>query len=167
MPAMQAPQTPQAPQAPDHALRDTLDGSSASPSPSPSPKNSFEHERLDVYRVAIEFLIVADQIAAAMPKGRSYLADQLRRAASSIPLNVAEGAGEFSAGDKARFYRMARRSGTECAAIIDTCRALNLNAPELLFQGRALLLRMAAMLTAMVLRLHDPGSGSGSGSRSG
>ncbi len=35
---------------------------------------------------------------------------------------------------------------------------------QLVSQGRTLLLRVVAMLTAMVLRLNDPGSGSGSGS---
>ena len=128
--------------------------------------NDFEHERLDVYRAAIEFLIVTDEIAASLPRGRAYLADQLRRAATSIPLNIAEGAGEFSPGDKARFYRMARRSATECAAILDACRATALGDLELLSKGRTLLLRTVAMLTAMVLRLNDPGSGSGSGSGS-
>ena len=62
--------------------------------------NDFEHERLDVYRTAIEFLVVADEIATNLPKGRAYLADQLRRAATSIPLNIAEGAGEFSPGTR-------------------------------------------------------------------
>jgi len=123
----------------------------------------FEHERLDVYRVAIEWLIVADEIATSLPRGRAYLADQLRRAATSVPLNIAEGAGEFSGGDKARFYRMARRSVTECAAALDVCRAMKLADSDLVLKGRALLLRMIAMLTAMVLRLRDPGSGSGSG----
>jgi len=84
----------------------------------------FTHERLDVYQAAIEFLVLADPIASALPKARAYVADQLRRAALSIPLNVAEGAGEFASGDKARFYRMARRSGTECAAILHACRVL-------------------------------------------
>ena len=128
--------------------------------------NDFEHERLDVYRAAIEFLVVADEIATNLPRGRAYLADQLRRAATSIPLNIAEGAGEFSPGDKARFYRMARRSATECAAILDACRATELAELDLLFKGRTLLLRIVAMLTAMVLRLNDPGSGSGAGSGS-
>ena len=77
--------------------------------------STFAHERLDVYGAAIEFLVLADRIAADLPKGRAYLADQLRRAALSIPLNIAEGAGEFARADKARCYRIARRSATEAA----------------------------------------------------
>ena len=124
----------------------------------------FEHERLDVYRAAIELLIVVDDVASGLPKGRAYLADQLRRAASSVPLNIAEGAGEFAAADKARFYRIARRSATESAAILDACRCLPLADESRLAAGRTLLLRIVAMLTAMVLRLTGSGSGSGSGS---
>ena len=87
--------------------------------------SDFAHERLDVYRVAIEFLGVSDEIASELPRGRAYLTlvDQLRRASLSVTLNVAEGAGEFAPADKARFYRMARRSGTECVAILDACRS--------------------------------------------
>ena len=102
--------------------------------------NDFEHERLDVYRAAIEFLVIADEIATSLPKGRAYLVDQLRRAATSIALNIAEGAGEFSPGDKVRFYRMARRSATECAGILDACHLADL---ELLSRGRTL--RMVAI----------------------
>jgi four helix bundle protein len=71
-----------------------------------------DHEKLDVYRVAIEPVALADDIVEQMPRGRAYLADQLQRAATSVPLNIAEGAGEFSPKDKARFYRMAKRSAT-------------------------------------------------------
>ena len=127
--------------------------------------NEFEHERLDVYRIAIEFLALADALAAALPKGRAYLADQLRRASASIPPNIAEGAGEYAPADKARFYCMARRSATESAAILDACCCLKLHDPDHLQRGRELLVRIAAMLTAMVLRLKE--SGSGSRSRSG
>ncbi len=122
--------------------------------------NDFEHERLDAYRATIEFLVAADEIAASLTKGRACLVDQLRRAATSIALNTAEGAGEFSPGDKARFYRMARRSGTECAAILDACRVTNLADSDLLSRGRTLLPRMVAMPTALVLHLNDSGSGS-------
>jgi four helix bundle protein len=105
----------------------------------------FEHERLDVYRTAIEWLTVADELATQLPRGRAYLADQLRRAATSVPLNIAEGAGEYSAGDKARFYRMARRSATESAAILDVCRTTKLGDPQLL--------RVVAMLIGLGLGL--------------
>ena len=60
----------------------------------------------------------ADPLADRFPRGRAYLSDQLRRAVASIPLNIAEGAGEFAPADKAHFYRMARRSATETAAVL-------------------------------------------------
>lgn len=126
--------------------------------------NEFEHERLEMYRAATEFLALADAIAGAFPRGRAYLADQLRRAATSISFNIAEGAGEFAPADKARFYRMARRSATESAAILDACRILSVADAASLRTGRSLLLRIVAMLTGAVLKLSDPGSGSGSGS---
>ena len=117
---------------------------------------SFTHENLDVYRAAIEFLVLTDPIASALPRGRAYLADQLRRAALSIPLNVAEGAGEFAPADKARFYRMARRSGTECAAILHACRVLGLTTDEVEEGARQVLDRVVAMLTAMVRKHQEP-----------
>jgi len=124
--------------------------------------NGFEHENLDVYRVSIEFLVLADEVASALPKGRAHLVDQLRRASTSISLNIAEGAGEFSKADKARFYRIARRSSTECSAILDVCRVLQLTDEQKLFQGRELLVRIVAMLTSMVLRLKKKRSKKGS-----
>jgi four helix bundle protein len=90
--------------------------------------------------------------------------DQLQRAAPSIPLNIAEGAGEFSGNEKARFYRMAKRSATECAAIIHVCRRLGLVEDSRYVAGRELLLRVVAMLVQMVRRLGESGTGSGTGS---
>jgi four helix bundle protein len=129
--------------------------------------SEFPHERLDVYRVAVEYLALAEDIAQALPRGRAYLADQLRRASLSVSLNVAEGAGEFSQADKARFYRMARRSGTECVAILDACRILRVGDETMLSRGRELLHRVVSMLTAMVVRLSEPGTGTGAGAGAG
>lgn len=72
----------------------------------------FDHERLDVYRVSIDFVVCANDFVEGLPRGRAYLANQLQRAATSVPLNIAEGTGEFSGAEKARFYRMAKRSAT-------------------------------------------------------
>jgi four helix bundle protein len=124
----------------------------------------FDHEGLDVYHTAIEFLGLSDRIISQLPRGRSYLKDQLGRAALSITANTAEGAGEFKRKEKARFYRMACRSATECAAIVDVCRVLDISDQQQLRQGRELLLRIVSMLTKLA-KLYQkkakPGTGTG------
>ena len=124
----------------------------------------FDHEKLDVYVASVEFVALADDIVEHLPRGRGHLADQLHRAATSIPLNIAEGAGEFSASEKARFYRMARRSATECAAILHVLQRLVLVDEPRYNSGRELLLRIVAMLVQMVRRTGESGTGTGSGS---
>ena len=124
----------------------------------------FDHERLDVYQAAIEFVVLANDLAEQLPRGRGYLADQLQRASTSIVLNVAEGAGEFSSAEKLRFYRMARRSATECAAILDVCKRLGLLKQELHQQGRELLLRVVSMLIR-IARPSGTGTGTGTGTK--
>ena len=109
----------------------------------------FDHEKLGVYTAALDWLTTADAIAEALPRGRGYLADQLRRAATSVVLNIAEGAGEFARDEKARFYRMARRSATECAAVVDVGSRLELIAPELAARGRGQLLDIVSMLVRL------------------
>jgi len=109
----------------------------------------FDHEKLDVYQRAVDFVVVADGIVENLPRGRAYLADQLHRAATSIPLNIAEGAGEFASAEKARFYRMAKRSATECAAILDVCKRIDLVTPGTQNEARGLLLRIVSMLTKL------------------
>ena len=79
-------------------------------------------QRLDVYRASIDLLALTATIT--FPHKTGSLADQLRRAALSIPLNIAEGAGRTSEPDKARHYAIARGSAMECAAIIDSVHVL-------------------------------------------
>jgi four helix bundle protein len=85
-----------------------------------------DHEQLDVYQVALEFLVFANDVIQRLPRGRSHLADQLTRASTSIVLNLAEGAGKHSKPDKRRFYLTARGSATESAALLDVCLRLRL-----------------------------------------
>lgn len=110
----------------------------------------FEHERLDVYKAAKLFALAMDGIAEGIRNRRFHLADQLFRASSSILFNIAEGAGEQSSGEKSRFYRIARRSATECASILEICYDLKLIEEVSYKQHRGLLLRVVAMLTKMV-----------------
>jgi four helix bundle protein len=113
----------------------------------------FNHERLTVYQRACEFQLAADSLASKLPRGRAYLVDQLRRASSSITSNIAEGAGEFSKADKARFYRLALRSAAESASLIEQCERLALIGGEVAGPARGLVGEVTAMLTRMVKNL--------------
>ena len=110
----------------------------------------FDHEKLDVYRLAVEFVARANDVIEHLPRGRGYLSDQLQRAALSIVLNIAEGAGKFSQADKSSFYTRARGSATECAAVLDVCRKLNLVTPASTEENKAILDRIAKMLTKLI-----------------
>src|SRR4029434_4825040 len=61
------------------------------------------HEKLATYHRTLDLLDLVGQIYDAMRPGRAHLKDQLDRAATSIVLNTAEGAGEFSPDEKVRF----------------------------------------------------------------
>jgi four helix bundle protein len=125
---------------------------------------AFDHEKLDVYQAALEFDAAADEIVAHFPPGRHDLSDQLNRASTSIVLNIAEGAGEFSRAEKVRFYRMAKRSATECAAALDVGRIRRLIDDKHREAGRSLLLRIVSMLIRMI---HSIESGTGKGTGTG
>ena len=107
------------------------------------------YERLDVYQLGIAYVALMAPLLDALPRGNAALSDQLRRAALSIPLNVAEAAGKVSAADRSRYYATARGSAMECGAILDVCRALGTVEEGRRTEGKALLVRIVAMLTKM------------------
>ncbi|MCB1113537.1 MAG: four helix bundle protein [Chlamydiia bacterium] len=113
------------------------------------------HEKLEVYHYSLSFTVLADKVSNSLPRGRAYLVDQLRRAATSIPLNIAEGAGEFSPSEKCRFYRMAKRSATECSSILDVMRSLQLVEEKHFVEAMEALCRIVAMLITMIKRIGD------------
>ena len=107
------------------------------------------HENLDAYQAAIEFLALATRILEHFPRGYGPMADQLRRAALSIPLNIAEGYGKRGADDPARFYDIARGSAPECGAIMDASKILGIVDDATFGQGKTLLHRIVSMLVKM------------------
>ena len=104
-------------------------------------------ERLDVYRVAVEFQFLAGSICSA--RGLGALRDQLDRASVSIVLNIAEGSGRFAPADKAHFYVIARGSALECLAALSLVAARTPMSPSVYRRSRSLLMRVIAMLTRL------------------
>jgi four helix bundle protein len=108
------------------------------------------HEQLDVYNVALDFFALTSTILERLPRGCGNLKDQLNRAATSIMLNIAEGAGKLRPKDKSRFYSISRGSALESAAIYDALKVRHLLKPSEYHRGKELLDRTASMLTKMV-----------------
>jgi len=79
-------------------------------------KHSLSHENLDAYQVALG---VARWIrSTSFPSGDTALRDQAIRAASSLVLNVAEGA-HSQGGNRRRHFWLARGSAAETCAVLD------------------------------------------------
>jgi four helix bundle protein len=106
-------------------------------------------QKLDVYRCAIDFLAPSVELAAAVPRGYAALGDQLRRAALSVPLNIAEASGRLTDADAARHHGIARGSAMECAAIVDGLRVLGAIDEARHAAAVALRGRIVAMLTKL------------------
>jgi four helix bundle protein len=109
----------------------------------------FGFQRLDVYQAAVDFLARANPLSDKVPRGYSALADQLRRAGLSIPLNIAEGSGKPTERDARRFYAIARGSALECAAILDALEAVGCAPSADVGEARAVLERVVSMLTKL------------------
>jgi len=103
-----------------------------------------------VYRCSIDLLALVRRVVDHVPKGNGDLVDQLRRAAQSLPANIAEGAGKTSRADKARYFAIARGSAMECAAHLDVMRVEELIEESAFVAGTELLERVVSMLTRMI-----------------
>ena len=106
-------------------------------------------QKLDVYPCAVDLLSFCATVPGRVPKGFSGLTDQLRRAALSVPLNIAEAAGRSTEADAARHYAIARGSAMECAAIIDSLRVLPVLDDDAHARAIELVGRIVAMLTKL------------------
>ena len=110
----------------------------------------FPHERLNVYRQAVEFLTLIVPLLDDLPAGYSRLRDQLRRAAWSIALNIAERAGRRTKDDKCRFFSIARGSCYECAAILDAWAAVTPRSRAQAQAAKVPLEEIARMLSGLI-----------------
>ena len=111
----------------------------------------FDHEKLEVDREAIAFVewlsVNVEPIARA-----GDVKDQLGAAATSIPLNIAEGNGKYSLKDRCRFFDIAHASALESSAGLDMLVAKRKLNSEQIRPGKERLQRIVRMLIGLIKR---------------
>lgn len=117
-------------------------------------KPLFDHEKLDVYRESIAFCAWAGEFLGSVD-GKIAAKDQLDRASTSVPLNIAEANGKFSNKDRARFLEMARGSALECAACLDVLVSRKLSSAGTVLPGKEQLVRIVQMLVGMLRKFSE------------
>jgi len=89
-------------------------------------------EDLECYQLALQVLREAYRVANLLPPEERYnLADQLRRSALSVVLNIAEGYGRYHYLDSLRFYYVARGSLEETLSGFIACQELGYTSDDL------------------------------------
>ncbi len=83
----------------------------------------FNHQRLKCYVLALGVARRVPTLIVSWPKGTGYLEDQLKRATSSIVLNIAEGNYRTFPKERQRFFSYARASAGEVSSILDIAEA--------------------------------------------
>ena len=114
----------------------------------------FDHEKLEVYRESIAFCAWVGEFLPSLP-AKVSARDQLDRASTSIPLNIAEGNGKFSRRDRARFLEMARGSALECAACLDVLVARKLANVGQAEEAKSRLAGIVRMLMGLLKRFSE------------
>ena len=62
--------------------------------------DTFPHHRLNAYHLAMQAMVEVVAITHRIPRGHRSMADQMKRSATSVVANIAEGANRRSAAEK-------------------------------------------------------------------
>ena len=109
----------------------------------------FDHEKLIAYQRSIQFVAWASPILEQRTPRRAVL-DQLDRASTSVPLNIAEGNAKFTAPDRCRYLDTARGSALECAACLDVLVAKGECTDQVAQAGKEILHEVVGLLIGLI-----------------
>ena len=89
------------------------------------------HKQLDVWNSAMELCVDAFRATESFPKEQRFcLTDQIRRAALSVPSNIAEGAARQTKKEFTHFLHMAQGSLSELDTQLEVARRLDYLKPD-------------------------------------
>jgi four helix bundle protein len=114
----------------------------------------FDFRGMRVYQLSVRLVGYLYRETVHVPVNARTIVWQLMRAAASIGLNIAEGSGEVHGLEKARFYRMARRSSWEAVAALDMLCMIGVFDKQKAQRAEPVLAEIGAMLTGLI-RYHE------------
>jgi len=102
---------------------------------------------LEVWKISVDLVIDTYEMTAKFPKNEQFgLINQIRRAAVSIPSNIAEGAGKSTNGDFRRFISIANGSCNELETQLIISQKLNFISTEKYAEMERIINRVQNML---------------------
>ncbi len=114
----------------------------------------FDHEKMDVYRKALEFVAWCARLRNGDCIPRSA-ATYLDKASTGVALNIAEGNGKFSIKDRCRFIGHARTAALQAAATLDVLAVRQANSKLEITEGKDVLANVVRMLVAWERSLEE------------
>jgi four helix bundle protein len=109
------------------------------------------HTKLDVFIEDKKFVLACYKISKFLPNEEKFnMVQQLRRAALSVQLNIAEGSSRKSAVERKRYYEISRGSVIEIDAIFDIIVELNYLTKEELNTVGTIMVSMFKLLSKLI-----------------
>jgi len=115
------------------------------------------HKRLEIWKLSMELVLAGYRVTATFPGEERYgLIAQLRRAAVSVPSNIAEGAARNTKREFINFLHTAQGSLSEVDTQLELSGALGYIQREALATLDAQMIQVDKMLTGLIKSLQKP-----------
>ncbi len=109
------------------------------------------HTKLDVFKVSKEFVLTCYKETKEFPSEEKFgMISQIRRAALSVHLNIAEGCSRKSLAERKRFYEIARGSLVEVDTALEIAVNLNYTSKEKMNELGILIIRTFQLISKMI-----------------
>ncbi len=120
-----------------------------------------DYHQLEIWRRSMDYAVSIYRFMKELPEIERYnLAAQLQRATTSVPLNIAEGAGCSTGPEFVRFLGYAYRSLKEVITCLELCERVHASRPEMheipgLIDEGSQIARMTRSLIQRLERAHE------------
>lgn len=109
------------------------------------------HTKLDVFKVSKEFVLTCYKETKEFPAEEKFgMISQIRRAALSVHLNIAEGYSRKSLAERKRFYEIARSSLVEVDTALDIAVDLSYTSKVKMNELGVLIIRTFQLISKMI-----------------